>query len=155
MTTEAPGLCRCSCGEVEFPAPADPLFRMICHCSICQSFNEAPYADVVVFRAKSMQSPPAGKVAFDTYRPPPNVQRGRCVSCEKPALEVLATPLLPNLVMIPRSVFTDPVTLPDPAAHLFYESRVADAADEVPKYTGYWRSQLAFGQCLFAALFQT
>lgn len=155
MTIEAPGHCRCSCGEADFPAPSDPLFRMICHCSICQRFNEAPYADVLVYRAKSVHAPPPGKVIFETYRRPPNVQRGRCAQCAKPAVEVLAAPLLPNLVMIPRSNFPENMVLPGPSAHIFYESRVTDAADQLPKYEGYWRSQVAFGRCLFASLFRS
>jgi hypothetical protein len=128
---------------------------MVCHCTICQRFNEATYADVVVYSAKNVQAPPAGKVTFDTYRPPPNVQRGRCGHCGKPALEVLAVPMLPNLVMIPRDNFPADAVLPDPSAHIFYESRVADAADAAPKYEGYWRSQLAFGRCLFTSLFRS
>jgi hypothetical protein len=35
------------------------------------------------------------------------------------------------------------VELPDPAMHIFYHRRVREVRDEVPKVSGYWRSELA------------
>ena len=130
-----------------------PLFRILCHCSICRKFNGgAPFADVLTFRSSDVTKPLADTVRFQAYRPPPNVQRGKCAACNAPAIEVFETPLLPALVMVPRAVIDDSVPLPAPVGHMFYESRVADVADSLPKFRGYWRSQLAFGRHLFAAL---
>ncbi|MEM7612920.1 MAG: GFA family protein [Pseudomonadota bacterium] len=131
-----------------------PLFRLLCHCSICQQFNDSAFADVVVFRAAAVQQPDASKIRFDTYRPPPNVQRGKCTICERPAIEVFEAPLAPSLIMIPQPMFVDNAALPDPVAHIFYESRVDDINDALPKYSGYFRSQLAFGKFLIRGLWQ-
>lgn len=139
-----PTQCRCSCGATRFDVTAAPLFRVLCHCTICQRFNDAPFADVVVCRADDVELPPEGAVNFGTYRPPPNVERGRCASCKQPAVEVFAAPLLPKLVMIPAGMFPSGAELPSPAAHIFYDKRVSDADDTHPKYRGYLRSQLAF-----------
>jgi hypothetical protein len=152
VAPEAPKFCQCRCGQVEFPVPEGALFRVICHCSNCQRFNDGPCADMVVYHAKNVRAPAPGTLEFGTYRPPPNVQRGRCSRCAEPAFEVLAMPLLPKLVMIPRGIFPGDKVLPGASAHMFYEHRVADAADGVPTHEGYWRSQLAFGRCLLTAL---
>ena len=136
--------CTCSCGATSFRTVGAPLFRILCHCTICQRFNDAPFADVLVYHSEDVELPPTGAVNFDTYKPPPNVQRGKCATCEQPALEVLAAPVLPKLVMVPRSMFRSDEELPSPVAHIFYDKRVSDAEDPYPKHQGYLRSQIAF-----------
>lgn len=124
--------------------PAQPQFRMICHCSICQTFNDAEFADVSVYRMKDVNRPAQSVVEFKTFKPPPNVKRGKCVSCGKPVIEVFEAPLFPKLVMVPRAMLGDTVELPAPVGHLFYEGRVNDVDDALPKHTGFLGSQLAF-----------
>jgi hypothetical protein len=41
--------------------------------------------------------------------------------------------------------------LPSPEAHGFYDMRVADAEDPLPKYEGYFRNQIAFVKHLWLA----
>ena len=144
----------CTCGAVDLGVSAPPLFRVICHCTICQRFNDADFADVCVMRAGDVELSSAADVKFETYRPPPNVQRGRCPACDGPAVEIFRAPLFPDLVMIPTGNFKRPDVLPRPAAHLFYEHRVADAHDDLPRYKGYLPSQWAFMSRLFPALFR-
>lgn len=136
--------CTCYCGATCFQADGRPLFRILCHCTICQRFNSAPFADVVVFRAEDVSLPPPNTVSFETYKPPPNVQRGKCATCNQPAIEVFAAPVLPKLVMVPRKTFASDTELPVPIAHIFYDKRVSDAKDTYPKHRGFLRSQLAF-----------
>lgn len=140
--------CSCPCGYAAFEIHGEPLFRMLCHCTICQRFNDAPFADVVVYAARAVGDPAAGAVSYDTYKPPPNVQRGKCAQCGKPAIEKFAAPLLPKLTMVPASVHGAGAALPAPVAHFFYETRTADADDTLPKHSGFLRSQLAFGRYL-------
>ncbi len=136
--------CACSCGATSFQTTAKPLFRILCHCTICQRFNDEPFADVVVFHSSDVEKPASGLVNFDTYKPPPNVQRGKCASCNKPAIELFHTALFPKLVMVPRRMFAADAELPEPKAHLFYDKRLADADDGYPKHKGMLRSQFAF-----------
>ncbi len=145
--------CRCPCGATEFTTTGAPLFRLLCHCTICQEFNAEPFGDVVVFRAVDVARPAPEKVAFDTYRPPPNVQRGKCKECEKAAIEVFESWLMPDLVMVPRHMLQAGASVPEPIAHVFYHRRVSDARDALAKHQGYWGSQLAFGKFLLGSLF--
>lgn len=41
---------------------------------------------------------------------------------------------------------------PPVAAHIFYDSRVADVEDGLPTHSGYWPSQWAFMKLVFAGL---
>ncbi|MGR8918884.1 MAG: GFA family protein [Gammaproteobacteria bacterium] len=143
--------CTCACGSVSFTVRAAPLFRILCHCTICQRFNDAPFADVAVYDATSVSDPAQGRVTFDTYKPPPNVQRGRCAKCGNPAIERFSAPLLPRLTMVPASMFGADGILPGALAHIFYDTRVADADDALPKHEGFLASQLSFARYLLAA----
>ena len=141
--------CSCSCGTVSYTVSGTPRFRIYCHCTICQRFNDAAFADVVVYDASSVGDPPEGSVVFDTYKPPPNVKRGKCSSCGDPALEVFEAPLFPKLRIVPASMFASDAALPDSCAHIFYDKRLEDASDELPKHSGMIASQLSFGKYLF------
>ena len=143
--------CTCSCGATSFQTIGEPLFRFLCHCTICQRFNSAPFADILVYRAADVALPPARAVIFDTYKPPPNVQRGKCATCGQPAIVVFTARFLPRLVTVPRPMFRADAELPSPVAHMFYNKRVSDAKDPYPKHRGYLRSQIAFLKYLRSA----
>lgn len=143
--------CTCSCGHVSFQVVGSPLFRILCHCTICQRFNEAPFADVVVYDAVSVSEPAEGAVRFATYKPPPHVQRGKCEKCNRPAIEKFAAPLFPKLTIVPTAMHGPAGALPAPVAHIFYDKRVNDANDTLPKHEGLLASQLSFGKYLLSA----
>ena len=142
---------QCPCGKVQFAILGRPLFRMFCHCTICQRFSQADYADVTVFRGKHVGPAPEESVSFRTYRPPPNVLRGTCVSCGKPALDLARIPLFPRLTMVPTGNLVDEEYRLEPVFHAFYRHRVGDARDDLPKYAGYLSSQLAFTAAMLQA----
>ncbi|MDX1757496.1 MAG: GFA family protein [Marinobacter sp.] len=144
--------CQCACSRTRFQVNGKPLIRGFCHCSICQAFNQADYGDITVFRARDVVKPAAASVDFHAYRVPPIVQRGKCVHCGQPAIEYLTLPPLPELVVVPTANLHDAGLVPEPSLHIFYETRVADVEDTLPKYSGYLRSQLAFGRRLMGAL---
>ena len=147
----SPVECTCSCGATRFQTAGAPLFRILCHCTICQRFHDAPFGDVLVHRVDDVTLPPATAVNFDTYKPPPNIQRGKCATCAQPAIVVFEAPFLPRLVSIPRLMFRSDADLPSPIAHIFYDKRVSDAEDPYPKHQGYFRSQIAFLKYLRSA----
>ena len=128
------------------------MFRIICHCTLCQRHTDSAFADVVVFRAKDVGTPPEGSVDYETLRPPPNVQRGTCTSCGAPAIEQFRAPLFPKLTMVPAKNIEAKEMLPEPAAHIFYKTRVCDAEDDLPRYEGYWGSQMLFMRQLMKGL---
>ena len=143
--------CICGCGQTAFTVSAPALFRIYCHCTICQRFNDAPFADVLIFKRDDVVLPAAEAVSFDTYKPPPNVQRGKCASCGVPAVELFDIPLLPKLVMVPAGMFGFQDSLPFSAMHLFYGKRQADVDDALPKYSGFLPSQWAILSQLWSA----
>jgi hypothetical protein len=151
VTQQKARKCTCECGGVSYAVPDKPLFRMFCHCTICQKFNDAAHGDIFVYRASDIERPEEGLVNFDTYRPPPNVQRGKCAACSKPAIEVLDTPLIPSLILVPGNMHNGHDCLPAPKGHVFYQSRIEDIDDSLPKHSGYLKSQLVFGKHLLMA----
>ncbi len=144
--------CTCSCGKVQFAVHGRPLLRGFCHCTICQEFNQAPFADFTLFRAKDVDIPAAKLVDFRAYRPPPAAQRGKCRSCGSPVLEIVQIFPLPKLIIVPSKNILDSIVLPKPSLHVFYHRRVADVDDDLPKFNGYWKSQLAFCYKVLASI---
>lgn len=142
----------CHCEVTKLTIRGNPIIRGFCHCTICQAFNQAPYADITLFHARDIHCPGNNPVAFEVHRSPPLLQRGRCTACGHPAIEFLRLPLMPKLAIIPSANISNPALVPEPSLHIFYGTRVADVDDGLPKYTGYAHSQLAFGSRAIAAM---
>ncbi|GAB3672189.1 hypothetical protein GCM10028792_05820 [Salinisphaera aquimarina] len=140
---------------VEMAVRSEPLFRFFCHCRICQAFNQGPFADVTLFRIKSVTWPEGDAVAFRKHRSPPAVPRGFCSTCGGAAIELVQFLPLLKLALIPSANFSDGTFLPVPALPMFYDRRVGDVDDKLPRYSGYWPSQMAFSRRLLASLFRT
>jgi len=143
----------CSCGEVHYEINSAPLLRFICHCTICQKFNNAPYGDAIIYSSSGVTDPNPELVEFSTYKPPPNVKRGKCITCVSPVIEKLQTPLLPKLTIVPTATHQNNIKLPEPVAHLFYDQCIEPADDSLPKHKGFLSSQLAFFRYLMSAKF--
>lgn len=141
----------CECGEARFNVSGKPLMRAFCHCTICQTFNQAAYSDITLFRARDVVVPKKDSVKFKAYASPKVLQRGKCSSCEKAAIEYLELPLMPKLFVVPTNNIGDKVLIPEPSMHVFYDARVADIQDDLPKHSGYLKSQLAFSHKLMTS----
>jgi hypothetical protein len=55
-----------------------------------------------------------------------------------------------SLAFVPAARYPEEVQLPEPAMHVYYESRIADVDDELPKYSR-WPSLLAVFQVILSA----
>ena len=141
--------CSCDCQQSKLSVTGEPLFRMVCHCEICQKVLGGP-SDSVILRARDVETADKLDLNFQRYRPPPNVNRGKCLACEKVLVEYFQ--LIPGVkyAIVPCKNFEDGATLPAPSFHMFYNRRKADYTDNLPKYNGYWPSQLAFMRKLLA-----
>ncbi len=126
--------------------------RAFCHCTICQKANNAEFADIALFKAKDIVAPDEAGLSFGAEKFPPVLQRGKCRSCHAIAIEYLAMFPLPKLVIVPSKNIVDPNILPEPALHVFYDTRVHDVNDDLPKYSGYLSSQFAFAKRLIGSL---
>lgn len=143
----------CACGASRFVVSGNPRARFICHCMICQSVYRKPYADVSAMWGGEVVVANEASVRFKHYRAPPALRRGTCSACGGPVVGFLRLAPFVRLAFVPSENFSDKSVLPRPAMHIFYHRRVADIADELPKYGGYWTSQLAVTRLLLKALF--
>lgn len=143
---------QCECGENKFKISGKPILRAICHCEICQEFNSAPFGDITIFKTKDIDLPKDNTVVFKAYTTPPMVQRGKCKSCGKPTIEFLKMPLSPALTIVPTKNLSNQQDVLEPSFHSFYHRRKADADDNLPKYSGFLRSQVGFMTRLIGAM---
>ncbi len=144
----------CGCGNTEVLVNGPPVMRFICHCSICQKVYQKPYADIVAFKASQIIKPIDKGVIFTKHRSPPAVNRGVCPECDCPVIAYLS--LLPYMgfAFIPASNFSDEASLPLPHLHSFYDKRVENVEDNLPKFEGYWSSQWAVSRQLLSSIFK-
>lgn len=134
--------CSCWCGASRFAVNGEPIGRFFCHCSICQGVYKQPYADVTVFWARSVRLFGNCVLDFKRHRPFLGLNRSTCAACHAPVFGSLRIMPLPRLAFVPSQNFQDRSALPKPKRHIFYERRVCDIADVVPKTSGYVPSEL-------------
>ncbi|UCH46720.1 MAG: GFA family protein [Betaproteobacteria bacterium] len=136
-----PARASCVCGAVQITMHGRALSRFYCHCSICQRLNKAPFGDPVFVWRWNVHVEDPTQLTWKRYRwLPINLNRGTCQTCGTLILEHLAA--TPMSVVIGRA-WEDPQLLPPAWGHIFYESRVADVDDGLPKRSGYMSSELA------------
>ena len=92
------------------------------------------------------------QIEFKRYRPPPAARRGHCRSCSAPVVEFLRLAPFVQLAFVPSKLFPDQGALPPPALHIFYHRRLGDIADDLPKVSGYWASELAVMKRVLASI---
>lgn len=144
--------CQCECGSTQFSIHAKPLIRIFCHCTNCQEFNDAAFADISIFKSKDIQFSDKHKVNFKKYKAPPAVRRGKCATCNKPIIEFLDLPVLPMLTIVPSENIPLGEFLLEPSIHVFYHSRIAEINDSLPKHSGYLKSQIALSAKLIPTM---
>ena len=135
--------CKCPCGKQTFQVTGKPVMRFLCHCKICQKVYRKPFADVIAVNASQVIKPLSEGILFAKHRSYPNVNRGVCVACSEPVIGFMPVAPFFGLSFIAASNFTDQTVLPAPAMHTFYDRRIADVTDNLPKISGYWPSQWA------------
>jgi hypothetical protein len=152
MTSHARLTGHCQCGAVQFVIAGRPLLRAYCHCLICQEFNQADFADVTVFRSRDVSISNEDGIHYRVYQQPPIVRRGTCAACGKPAAERIAVPFMPRMTVVPSVNVIEQEGLPEPAMHIFYHRRKAEATDSLPKFSGFLSSQSNFTRALVLSL---
>jgi hypothetical protein len=145
--------CACLCGASRFTVAGPPIRRFFCHCTICQRAYRKPFADVTYFSAPSVTLPANQPVEFRRHRAPPALRRGRCAKCGNPVVSLLGFPRGLAVAFVPSQNFPEAAELPAPDAHIFYDRRVGDIADAVPKVSGYWASEVHVTRSLLGSLF--
>ena len=149
MITTPPSSGCCSCGNVAFDIAQKPLLRTYCHCTICQKFNNAPYADILIYDGKAIEAPIESSINYKSHKAHSPILRGKCSNCDDPILEKTVSG--PSLWIVPVSAYSNKADLPEPVAHIFYETRIADVDDNYPKHNGALKSYFVLGKHLLTA----
>lgn len=125
---------QCECGQSRYSLSRMPTRRFLCHCTICQGVYKAPYADVLVTGARSVAIASEHSLDFKRLNGEKSVDRGICNHCETPTIGFLQVLPGVKLGLVPATRLEHTDGMPSPAMHIFYESRVADLHDELPRY---------------------
>jgi len=145
-----PTRASCACGAVQVSV-SGALVRFFCHCGICQRVNAAPFGDPVFLWRHQLKVEDPAKLEWKRYRwTPINLNRGTCRTCGTLIVEHLATS--PFSVVVGRT-WKDQELVPPAQGHIFYESRVADVDDDLPKRQGYFSSEFAVTSWILAGMF--
>lgn len=141
----------CSCYSNTYTINHAPIGRFICHCTICQEYTGKAYNDVTVLFKSDLSELDINKTRFRRWKLPPNINRGLCKRCHKPSVEKA---MGGALMLVSTDNYPNVDALPDPTMHLFYDSRVEDIEDDLPKYTGFAQSQTMIVKALAQGVFQ-
>ena len=149
--------CTCPCGSSSVIVRAKPHARFLCHCTICQACQAATaqpyYSDECVHWASEVMLPENHRIEFKTHKPlPPAYSRGKCSACGVPVVAFIHVAPFVRFAFVPSNNYPNQLALPAPMAHMFYHRRVADISDALPKYSGYWSSQLMVSVSTLLAL---
>lgn len=141
----------CSCYSNTFSINNKPIARFICHCTICQEFTGQAYNDVTILLKSDVSELKLTNTKFRRWKLPPNIKRGLCTRCNKPSLEM---GLGDKLILVPTTNYPDIVALPDPSMHLFYNRRVKNIDDDLPKCNGFVQSQAMMLKALAQGMYE-
>lgn len=124
----------CACKRSHFSLTRKPTRRFLCHCEICQSVYNKPYADVFIANARTTVVAPESPLDYRHLNGAKSIDRGICEQCGEPTIGFLK--LMPGirLAFIPAHTLRNVSALPPPEMHIFYESRAARVPDDLPKY---------------------
>jgi hypothetical protein len=132
----------CFCGCMRYEVSGDPVDAKLCHCRACQTLHGAPMQWVAIFHKHQLRFI-SGLDQLKFY----NSEQGlndrlqpckvSCMQCGTPIADEgrrmwLAFPSLFN--------FGAAAEIPDsfkPTCHIFYDQRVIDVCDHLPKWPGH------------------
>ena len=135
--------CQCPCGTTRYTVHGEPITRFYCHCTICQEQYGTPFVDVSLFKLEDVELPPDNGITYRQLKRIGAVDRGRCASCDKPILSKMGEGKKSYAFVEARNCVNRD-QLPAPEMHVFYGTRVADADDDLPKYSNGLTSRFAF-----------
>jgi len=144
----------CPCGHTNIYILTAPRARFYCHCTICQTVSRQAYADDCLQLVSDVHIPDESKIAFRAYKSPPAFNRGICKHCQSPVIAFFNPVPFIRLAFIPSGNYSPSIKLPKSKGHMFYHRRIAEIDDALPKYEGYWSSQLATSAAIVWSFFR-
>ena len=133
---------RCHCGEVRYEVGADPVDAKICHCRTCQQLHGAPMQWAAIFHKRDVRIT-AGIEHLRFYNSA--LSRYERVQPCKVSCALCGTLMADegrNMWLAFPSLFDfgTPPKVPEPfkpSCHIFYQMRVIDITDDLPKWLGH------------------
>lgn len=133
---------RCFCGTVRYEVCADPVDSKICHCLACQKLHGAPMQWAAIFHKKHVRFT-GGLEHLHFYNSELN-QHKRILPC-KVSCSLCGTLIADegrNMWLAFPSLFDfgREGKIPEkfrPTCHIFYDMRVIDVIDDIPKWSGH------------------
>ncbi|CAE7203253.1 unnamed protein product [Symbiodinium sp. CCMP2592] len=118
----------CCCGDVALRIRGTPVSACYCHCNACRRYTKQ------LFSAMALFSPSAVEVrgTATSYATSADLARFHCARCGSHLYEEGG-----GLRMVPIAMLAQGTEIPEevwPRAHIFYENRVVDVRDGLPKY---------------------
>ena len=140
--------CQCSCGEVVVELKAQSLVRLLCHCTICQAVHQRAYSDDIILLSSDVFINKPSAVIYKSNTKVFPLKRGECEQCKSPIISFSSVMPFLTLAVIPVYYLAPQTPLPQPSAHVFYHRAVNQMNDNLPKYNGYFVSQLMTMKCI-------
>lgn len=132
----------CECGIISISDNAKVINRFVCHCLFCQEYTNDSFNDESFFRKRDIIINKPELIEFTkNYSKLSPLSRGTCKTCKSPVISIAKIPLF-SLILIPSETSIIKSLLPPVCAHVFYHRRKTDLNDSIPKYSGFWNSQL-------------
>lgn len=117
----------CYCGQVAVEVHGDPVFSAYCHCNSCRKWHSAPMTALAAWPEASVKV--TGDVIVSDMTD--ETQRTSCAKCGGGVLTT--KPGLGWKVVYPLTLAGSDFAY-QPGAHIFYDERVLDFADGLPKF---------------------
>jgi hypothetical protein len=133
----APLSIKCDCGAIEVEFPADPFGDFYCHCKSCRMLNSSSACQLRPYPKDTAKvTKGADKLKkFDCTDK--TMSRFFCGDCGMKVYHTNASGL--NIINVAAvSICDEAGQAPmKPGAHLYYADRVADFADDLPKFKNF------------------
>ncbi|KAL6059680.1 CENP-V/GFA domain-containing protein [Balamuthia mandrillaris] len=133
----------CFCGAVSFEASGKPLFRVQCHCTICQRYHGADSVSLVAFSPDQFHVSCKGSATTKGFSTSEGMTRHRCSECGGPVYNQSHLEEMP-FVDTPLSLFERDekerllhFSELSPECHLFWHSRHQALPADLPKWASY------------------
>lgn len=130
----------CHCGKVQYQLSREkPLDSKLCHCTTCQTQHAAPFQWAAIFHKEDINFS-HGHHDLEWYDPTEKTTehklpcKVRCSFCHSPIMDEGRNMILlfPSLINLETQEAKDNFK---PRCHIFYEQRVMDIPDGIPKWT--------------------
>ena len=124
----------CDCGSTEVTMTGSPRVHAYCHCEDCRELLQVPYHSVLAWDADQVEIT-RGRESVKIFKhPAKNMTRAFCMNCGEVLFNTNAMgwKIVSQLLFLKRNENKLPTSF-QPNAHFFYDRRIVDIDDLLPK----------------------